>query len=87
MTIEELYAIQESIGKKMRDKWELVQLQTFHLMQPHFTEEARKEVTPQDVFPLPWKEVKKDPTELSEDKTAILKRLEKAKPTNKVAKL
>ncbi len=87
MTVEELYAVQESMDKKTREEWTLIQLQTFHLMQPHLTEEGREKSTPQDIFPLPWNEAKKEKRQLFKDKTAILKRLEKVKPTNRVAKL
>ncbi len=89
MTIEELGVVLESISKKNKEQWELMRLQTFHLIQPSLSKEGVKKLTPYKFMPFPWdivqeKEVRKVS---AEEKTSIINRLKDTKSTGKVAKI
>lgn len=87
MSFDELSSILKSIDKKLRDDWELMRIQTFHLMLPHVGKENIKSFTPQKLIPLPWDNQDRSIPTTSENKKEILKRMSVAKSTGKVAKL
>lgn len=54
MDFEELFYIQQSIGNKQKQDWEIMRILAYNNALPYIDDKKKSELTPAKFLPFPW---------------------------------